>query len=207
MLITAMVKIKAYNWLYQQKTFGENREMGYAVQKIQDEELKKIEISCAEHAIISLATSFEVYYKELLQELLYRYPKIFLNTKSEYQERIEDLITAKRYFDYEYIAEHLQLKNRHDFIKFFKEHNVPLLIDNEEKVIEHIYVMRNCYVHNAGRVDKKTGNRLNKYPSPTAEGCLTTEAKRLRTRFNKLILKVNERVLGECGTLVSSGKI
>lgn len=166
MLITAMAKIKAYNWMYQQKTFEKNLEFGYVVQKVQDEELRKIELSCAEHAIISLATTFEVYYKELLQELLYKYPKIFLNTDSEYQKKITNLITAKEYFDYESIAEHLKLKKRHDFIKFFKEYNVPLLTGNEEEIIEHIYVMRNCYVHNAGKIDKKTGNRLKKYPPP-----------------------------------------
>ena len=87
MLITAIAKIKAYNWLYQQKTLGENLEMGYVVQKVQNKELEKIEKSCAEHAIVSLCTNFEVYCKDLVQELLYKFPGVFKNKNTRYKEK------------------------------------------------------------------------------------------------------------------------
>ena len=61
MLIEAMTKIKAYNRLYQME---HARDRDYLVVKgVQDKQLEKIEQSCAEHAIVSLATAFETYYK------------------------------------------------------------------------------------------------------------------------------------------------
>ena len=198
MLITAMEKIKIYNSLYQQKTFEKDPEFGYVVREIQDKELSKIEKSCAEHAIISLATNFEIFYKELLQELLYAYPSIFIRVESKYKGKLRDLIGGTEYFEYEHIADYLGLKNRKDFLDFFEEYGIPLLADTEKKIIEHIYTMRNCYVHNAGKRDEKTIKNLEKYPSPTGESRLTTEAKRLRTKFKRLMIKANNRAIKEC---------
>jgi hypothetical protein len=203
MLITAMEKIKVYNSLYQQKTFGEDPQFGYIVREVQDKELRKIEISCAEHAIISLATNFEIYYKELLQELLYAYPSIFIGVKSKYKDKLRDLTDGIEYYEYEHIADYLGLKNRKDFLNFFEEYSIPILTDAEKHIIEHIYTMRNCYVHNAGKRDKKTIKNLDKYPSPTGENRLTTEARRLRTKFNRLMIKANDRVIKECERIAS----
>jgi hypothetical protein len=49
------------------------------VTQIQDEELNRIGKSCIEHAVISLATAFETYYKEFLQQLLFIRPGFFLS--------------------------------------------------------------------------------------------------------------------------------
>lgn len=197
MLITAMGKIKTYNWIYQQKALEKNLEFGYTVQRVQDKELRKIEKSCAEHAILSLSTNFEVYYKDLVQELLYKYPGFFKNIKVKYQEKILNMLFSKMRYDYDMIAQELGLKNRFDVYTFFKEYGITFLTLDEKKIIEHIFTIRNSYVHNAGRRDKKTKKKLKKYPSPTMEGYLTTEAKRLRTKFKRLIIKVYDRVLKE----------
>lgn len=198
MLITAMAKIKAYNWLYQQKTFEKNLKMGYVVEKVQNKELEKIEKSCAEHAIISLCTNFEVYYKDFVQELLYKFPGVFKNKNTKYKEKIIMMLSDQKDFDYESIGYKLSLKNRFDYIEFFEIYSIPFLTDDEKEIIEHVYIIRNNYVHNAGRKDKQTKNKLEKYPSPTGESYLTTEAKRLRTKFKRLIIKANERTMSKC---------
>jgi len=127
-----------------------------------------------------------------------------MNVESRYQEKIKDLVTRDEYLDYEYIANYLGLKNRKDFFEFFKEHDITLLTGEEEGMIKHLYTMRNCYVHNAGKIDRKTRERLGEYPSPTDEICITTQAKRLRTRLNKLIVKANKRIMGTCERMVST---
>ena len=194
MLIIAISKIKTYNWLYQQKTYGENPEFDQVVKNVQNKELLKIETSCAEHAIISLCTNFEVYYKDLIQELLSKYPLFFQNKNLKSQEKIINMISSKKRYDYELISKELNLKNRFDFIEFLDEYKIPFLNNDEKNIIEYIYAIRNNYVHSAGRMDKKTKEKLKKYPSPTKEAYLTTEAKRLRTKFNRLIKKIHNRV-------------
>ncbi len=194
MLIIAMSKIKTYNWMYQQKALEKNLEFGYTVQKSQDKELRKIENSCSENAIISLSTNFEVFYKDLMQELLNKYPLFFKNKITKYTEKIIKMISSKKRYNYERISEELSLKNRFNFIDFFEDYKLPFLSKDEKKIIEHIYTIRNNYMHNAGRIDKKTKIKLKKYPSPTQQGYLTTEAKRLRTKFNRLIKKIHKRV-------------
>jgi len=194
MLITAMSKIKAYNWLYQQKAYDIHPKHHDVVKEVQDKELSKIEISCSEHAIISLCTNFEVFYKDLLQELLHKYPLFFKKKKTKYQDRIINIISSKQRYNYEKISKELNLNNRFDFIEFLKAYNVNFLRKEEIKIIEHIYIMRNSYVHNAGRLDLKTKDRLKRFPSPTNESYLTTETKRLRTKFNRLITKIYIRI-------------
>jgi len=194
MLITAMSKIKAYNWMYQQKAYDVHPTHHDVVKKVQDKELSKIEVSCCEHAIISLCTTFEVFYKDLLQELLKKYPTFFQQKEAKYQDKIKNIITSKKRYNYENISHELKIYNRYDFIKLLKEFNLIFLKDDEIKIIEHIYAKRNNYVHDAGRINRKIKCRLKKFPSPTKEGYLTTETKRLRTKFNRLILKAYNRI-------------
>ena len=78
-LIVAMEKLKAYNRLYQmniEKSYPYNAKID---KQIQDKELSNIEKSCGEHAIISLVTAFETYYKELLQQLLSEYSTFLMS--------------------------------------------------------------------------------------------------------------------------------
>lgn len=203
MLITAMSKIKTYDWLYQQKIFDKNIKMGYVVQNFQNKELWKIEKSCREHAIISLCTNFEVYYKDLVQEILYKFPEIFKNKNTRYEEKMMMMLSDHKYFDYESIGSKLSLKNRFDYIEFFEIYSIPFLTDEEKKIIEHIYIIRNNYAHNAGRKDKQTKKKLEKYNSPTGESYLTAGVKGLRTKFKRLIIKANVRIMNECERMVS----
>lgn len=76
-LIEAMDKIKAYNRLYQMRKSVTDPVYGNLVAEIQNQQLAWIELACAEHAIISLATTFETYCKELIQQLLADYPSFF----------------------------------------------------------------------------------------------------------------------------------
>jgi hypothetical protein len=90
MLITAMEKIKAFNQIYQMKQT--NPDDYRIVRGFQDAELVKIEQSCGEHAIISLATAFETYYKELTQQLLAQHPEYFIARRTVYSDKVINLI-------------------------------------------------------------------------------------------------------------------
>jgi len=194
MLITAMEKIGAYNRIYQYKAYEINSEYGRVVTESQNKELIKIEQFCAEHAIISLATAFETYIKELLQQLLYSYPAIFLCHNTKYDSQIRELLTKRKKFDYEQIEEVLKLKNRFDYFDIFKIYSISLLTPEESQFIEYIYIKRNCFVHNAGKIDKKTKLKFRKIPSPIEKTYLTTESKRLRTEMKKLIKNIDGRI-------------
>lgn len=195
MLIVAMSKLKTYEWIYQQKALEQNLQFGYAVQKSQAREYIKIVESCSVHAIISLCTNFEVYYKDLLQELLNKFPQYFTNKKTKYQEKIVDMLSSKNRYDYGIITKELDLKNRFDFIELFEKYNLPFLTKEEKNFIEHIYVIRNNFVHSVGRIDAQTKAKLKKFPSPTGQSYLSTDAKTLRTKFNKLIKKIHNKIL------------
>ncbi|NQU98431.1 hypothetical protein HQ533_03105 [Candidatus Woesearchaeota archaeon] len=189
MLITAMSKLKTYNWIYQQKAYDIHPKHHEAVKKSQDKELIKIEVSCSEHALISLSTNFEVYYKDLIQELLNKFSTFFTSKETKHKNIIGELVSSRKRNTYEIILNKLNIKNRFDVYDFFELFGIPFLTQDEKKIMEHIYIIRNQYVHNAGRKDKQTKIKLKKYPSPTHEGYLTTETKRLRTKFNRLIDK------------------
>jgi hypothetical protein len=192
-LIAAMEKIGAYNRIYQMK--AAEVDSGYAriVTQIQDEELRRIEKSCSEHAIISLATPFETFYKELLQELLYCHANFFLTRNTKYTDKLAILIKQQEQFSYEQIEVQLKLQRRFDYYSFFEAYSVPLLEANEAGFIEYLYIKRNNLVHNAGKLDEKTLGRLKNTPSPVNEISIVTESKRLRTKFTKLIKIVNRR--------------
>lgn len=193
MLIEAMTKIKAYNRLYQME-HAHNREYLEVVKSVQDKQLEEIEQSCAEHAIVSLATAFETYYKELLQQLLSEYPDYFLSRDTKYSDRVKRLIKDSQPVTYEEIGQALNLGSRFDYYGFFKAYAIPFLSSDKEDFIEYVYLRRNSYVHNAGRPGERTRKKFAANSPPFNEYALSTEAKRLRTRFRRILYKSYDRM-------------
>lgn len=193
MLIAAMEKIKAFNQIYQMRQT--DPDFYKSVKTIQDKERIQIEQSCGEHAIISLVTAFETYYKELVQQLLSQYPKYFVSKHTAYSNRVLDLIRSNETLIYEDIERKLRLKDRFSYYSFFKAYAIPFLLQDEEELIKYLYLRRNNYVHNAGRTDSKLGNKLAKTAPPFQENMVSTEAKRLRTKLKKSLDKSYDRVI------------
>lgn len=193
-LIEAMEKIQAYNRLYQMKTAKDNAEFAVIVTPVQNEQLAKIEQSCAEHAIISLATAFETYYKELLQRLLFEFPEFFVPQQTNYTDQIKALIEDKHRNEYEEIEKRLKLRNRFDYYQLFAAYSVPFLSPQDVEFIEYIYAKRNSLVHHAGKITKRAQTKLGKIKVPFDGPSLKTEAKRLRTRFTKIMMQVDQRI-------------
>lgn len=195
MLIEAMEKIKAYNRIYQMNAYEKNIEFGKIVENVQNEQLARIETSCAEHAIISLSTLFETYYKELIQEVLCKYPNYFQSIQTTYSAKLDELINDENLNDYEIISQRLNLSNRFSYRKFFESYEINLLTEEEANLIEYIYALRNCFVHNAGKINSKTQSKLDKISSPIEESYLSTNSKKLRTKMKRLIPKIHKRVI------------
>jgi hypothetical protein len=193
-LIEAMDKIQAYNRIYQMKTAEDNADFAAIVTQVQNEQLAGIEQSCAEHAIISLATAFETYYKELLQQLLFEFPEFFMTRRTKFTEQIKALINEKQRNNHEEIEVRLKLRNRFDYYKLFTAYSVPFLTSQDDEFIEYIYARRNTLVHNAGRLTKKSQTKLNKIKVPFNIPSVKTESKRLRTKFTKVINKADQRL-------------
>lgn len=193
MLIAAMDKIRAYNSIYQMNQT--NLQDYHMVKAIQDEELARIRRSCEEHAIISLVTAFETYYKELVQQLLADYPDYFTRRSTKYLGKVMELIEDYQVLDYEDIERKLHLNNRFAYYDFFKAYSIPFLPSGEEEFIEYLYLLRNNYVHNAGRPDTKLKTKLAETPSPFGEPEISAEAKRLRTKLRKILNKSYDQVM------------
>lgn len=139
-LIAAMEKISGYNRIYQMTAAAEiNSQYADIVTRVQNEELRRIEKSCSEHAIISLSTAFETYYKELLQHLLFLRPEFFLSQHTKYADSIRGLVEGEERFSYEHIEVRLNLRSRFDYYKFFQVHTIPLLEPKESEFIEYLY--------------------------------------------------------------------
>ena len=85
--------------------------------------------------------------------------------------------------------------NRFDYYALFRAYSIPFLNKGEDDFIEFIYTQRNNLVHNAGRLDTKTKTKLQSIPKPYDEERISTEAKRLRTKFGRMIPKINQRVI------------
>lgn len=192
MLISAMEKISGYDHIYQEGAYRISSEFGQAVKESQNDQLRKIENSCAEHAVISLSTLFETYLKGLLQELLHRYPNYFLQKQTKYSLQVEGLIKDKKINDYEEISETLELTTRFQYIKFLEIYDLDLLGKTERSLVEYIYIYRNCYVHNAGKLDSKTKAKLERVVPPIRESSKTTNSKLLRTKMKRLIPRMHE---------------
>ncbi len=196
MLIEVMERNKGYNFIYQQDAYGVHPDYGELVKNSQNEQHSRIENSCAEHAIISLSTLFETYCKELVQELLCEFPSYFQHKKkTALTQKINELIIGKNKNDHEAVSMKLKLHNRFKYIEFFELYGIDFLTRNEKDLIEYIYVYRNCFVHNAGKIDKKTQLKLEKLVSPVKETSIVTISKRLRTKMKVLIPKLHERVM------------
>lgn len=193
MLITAMEKIKAFNQVYQMKQT--NLDDYRIVRNAQDAELVKIEQSCGEHAIISLVTAFETYYKELTQQLLAQHPEYFIARRTVYSDKVINLIHSDEVVIYEDIGLELRLWNRSRYYAFFNAYSIPFLLEDDKEFIEYLYLRRNNYVHNAGRPDQKLKKGLVETPSPVKESKTSTEAKRLRTKLIKILGKSYDRVI------------
>jgi len=193
MLIEAMAKIKAYNRLYQMEDMHD-REYYEMVKAVQDQQLEHIERSCGQHAIISLATAFETYYKELLQQLLSEHPDYFLSRRTAYSHAVNKLIEGSEPVTYEEIEQALGLRSRFDYYAFFKAYSITFLSEDGEEFIEYIVLQRNSYVHNAGRLDAKTRERLAAIQPPFNEHEISTEAKRLRTKFQRILFNSYDQI-------------
>jgi hypothetical protein len=193
-LITAMNKIKAYNSLYQMEQSRINPEFGKVAKEVQDRELTWIEASCAEHVIISLATAFETYYRELVQELLANCSEYILSYKRKNTQRIRELIESKDKVDWQRIEEVCNLRNRFDYYKFFKDYSIPFLTAEEKYLVEYIITKRNGLVH-SGKLDEKTITKLKKIPPQVKEEAKRTEALRLRTKLSRMVVRLHKRVL------------
>jgi hypothetical protein len=142
MLIEAVGKIKAYNWLYQQRIAETEPHFLQTVTQVQDTQLEKIGRSCAEHTIISLATVFETYYSELLQELLANRPDYFIMQPTDYTHKLNSLLSDSKFYTYEEIEKGLGLRGRKSYYRFFQSYNIPFIDnDTEQELIEPI--MRN----------------------------------------------------------------
>lgn len=193
-LIEAVEKIRAYNRIYQMKTAETHTGFAEIVTQVQNRHLVPIEESCSEHAIISLATAFETYYKELLQQMLFEFPKFFLARQTKYSNQIKELIDENALNSYDQIEARLKLRDRLHYYQLFKDYSIPLLNKDEAEFVEYIYARRNSLVHNAGKATQRTQRKLEKIPTPVENAYVSTESKRLRTKFKKLIKVVDQRV-------------
>lgn len=193
MLIQAMEKIKGYNYIYQQNPTY-TPEFRSIVEKSQSDELEKFEKSCSEHAIISLCTLFETYYKSILQELLFKNPQHFLSKETKYLADITELINATEVYDYHVIVEKLKLSKRFYVYKFFEEYSIPFLASNEHDIVEYLFLLRNVFVHNAGNFSDKVKERMQTMNVPYKDDYLTTQSKRYRTLIKKLIIKIDKTI-------------
>ena len=195
MLIEAADKIKAYNRLYQQCIAKKDPHFLKTVTPVQDTQLEEVERSCAEHAIIALATVFETYYSALLQELLTTKPDYFTKKSTDYTEKINELLSDAKAFTYEEIEKMLGVQGRKSYYRFFQSYNIPLTTNStEQELIEYMYVWRNHFVHNANRPDPKRDRQLSTLKPPVQEANLVTTVKRLRTSVTRLITKIDARI-------------
>lgn len=192
MLIEAMENIKARDRLYQME-HARDRDYFETVKAVQHERLERIEQSCGEHAIISLATAFETYCRELLQQMLSEYPDYFVSRRTKYSERLNGLIEDAQPVTHEEIGQALKLGGRFDYYALLKAYSIPFLSSDEEGFIEYVYLRRNSYVHSAGRLDARTREKLAATSPPFNECALSTEAKRLRTMFRRIMYKSYDR--------------
>lgn len=194
-LIEAMDKIKAYNRLYQMSESIHNSEHAEVIVGLQNEQLSWIEQSCAEHAIISLATAFETYYKELVQELLADYPNFFLSREASSIYQLRELIESAEKLYFEKIGKRLNIRNRFDIYHFMEYFQIPFLSVQESDFIEYVYAKRNNFVHSDGTLDRKTITKFEKIAPHVNEILIRTESKILRTKLTQIIRSLHRRVL------------
>ncbi|MCK4886567.1 MAG: hypothetical protein KAS96_04205 [Planctomycetes bacterium] len=193
-LIEAMDKIKAYDRLYQIREAKDNPRLAKEVVKIQNRQLVWIEQSCAEHAIISLATAFETYYKYLLQELLADHSHKFIAHISN-SNRIHKLLEIEENVTFDAIEKKLKLNNRFDYIKLFNNFSIPFLSSEDADLVEYIFTKRNHYVHNANRPDNMITAKLKNIKAPVEEAVIRTEAKKLCTKLVRVVDSIDDKII------------
>lgn len=193
-LIQAVEKISAYNFLYQEKAYNISPDHRNIVKAVQDKELEKISNSCYEHAIISIATTFETYLKELVQELLFKHGDYFLNRNSKWKERINALINDSEKYDFEIILNRLNLRNRFQTIEFLDTYNLVLLTPDQENLINSIYIKRNNFVHNGSKLSKKAKTQITELNEVDKEKYFDLSIKWTRTKFKRMMIKVHENI-------------
>jgi hypothetical protein len=189
MLIEATVKIRAYNQQYQSQQPPHYRGM---VSDIQNKQLISIECSCAEHAIISLATAFESFCKELIRELLIEHQNFFISRSTRYSIKVNKLL-HKKSISPDSIEQDLGLRYRKEYIAFFEAYSINLLSEKDKGVIEHIYLRRNNYVHNGGSRDEEQISTKDKVLQPILETSIITDAKRLRTTLARMLRRAYDQ--------------
>jgi hypothetical protein len=198
-LFVAESRIKAFNEQYQMQHIGDPAYLK-DIKQAQEPQLLEIQQSIAEHVIISLATVFETYYKELLQQLLADYEEYFLSRSTSYSSKLNDLLIRVDLATYEQIEKQLSLRSRQDYYTFFKEYGITFLTPDEEEFIEYIYVWRNHYVHNAGRIDAKTEARLSTITRPFDLKSTAAEARSLRSKLKRVLTKLHPKILKKLQT-------
>ena len=172
----------------------DNPKQSKVIEEIQDQELVWIEQSCAEHAIISLATAFETYLKDLIQELLAEHSDRFMARINNYNQ-IHNLIESEEIVPFDTILKKLKLNRWFDYCNFLKSLSIPFLSSKDLEFIEYIYVKRNHYVHNANRPDKIAKVKLQKIPNPVEGKIIRTEAKRLRTKLERMVFSIHKKII------------
>lgn len=192
MLIQAVEKISAYNFLYQEKAYDRSPDYRNIIKSVQNKELEKISNSCYEHAIISIATTFETYLKELIQELLFKHGDYFLSQDSKWKERINAIINDSEKYDFEIILNRLNLKNRFQIIEFLNTYNLVLLTPDQENLLNSIYIKRNNFVHNGSKLSKKAKTQITELNKVDKEKYFDLSIKSTRTKFKRMMVKVHE---------------
>ena len=192
-LIEVMDKIKAYNRLYQMRESRENPKMAKIIKGVQGKQLAWIEQSCAEHAIISLATAFETYYKDLFQQLLADHSHIFVDHISN-SSQIHKLIGSEKKVTFDTVEKKLKLNNRFDYIKLFKKLSIPFLSSKDADLVEYIFAKRKYYVHNANRPDEMITAKLKKIKAPVKEAVIKTEVKKLCTKLVRVVDSIDDKI-------------
>lgn len=195
MLIQAIEKINCYNSSYQDKAYDVSLDYGRVVKTIQDNELVKISTSCIEHAIISIATAFETYLKELIQELLFKNGDHFLKQNTIWKETITALINDAEIYDSELILNRLELNSRIKIVLFLSKHNITLLTQEQENFIKSIYIKRNNFVHNGSVLSEKAKIQIAELKKIASSQYFNQSIKQTRTKFRKMIVKIHENAI------------
>lgn len=194
MLITSMEKIKGYDRMYQDRAYEQHYKLGQAVTESQNKELLKIEAACAEHAIISMATVYETFLKDLLQEVLYEYGEYFCSIETDYTEIIKKLVKGAKKHDYQSIGKELGINSRYGYTQLFKAYSIPIETPEEKALYDFIFVYRNSFIHHGNKMSANTLKKL-EAQQVVKEEALTTRSKRLRTKVERAIPKTWIKVL------------
>ena len=128
MLLDAVDKIEGYNWLSEQRLAETEPQLLITMTQVHSTQLEAIGRACAEHAIISLATVFETYCSELLQELLFTNHGYFTSQPRDDVNKILELVNDIKLYTHEEIEKTLALRRIADYYQFFQIYSIPLFL-------------------------------------------------------------------------------